>query len=287
MLSTLWGSTFFWTKLLLEDFHPISIVFFRCLFGVLFLLPFLIKQRAFSKINVSPSLIVISLLGATVPWTLMTVSVQYLETTLTGIINALTPIFGMLLSIVVLRKRGKPLEWVSLCLGFFGVALIFIMRGANIQATELTGVAILLSAALSYSATGILSSKYQKQTSTYILAFTTLLAATVVCGVMMPFVQPDSYTYLFDKKNVIIFVILGMLSSGLGYVIFFYIVAYGGPVYALFITYLMPTVSLLLGYFFLNESITAGMVIGLVIIFISIGLMSYQQRREKVKSESA
>lgn len=78
-----------------------------------------------------------------------------------------------------------------------------------------------------------------------------------------------------------------MLSSGFGYVIFFYLVAYGGPVYALFITYLMPSVALLLGYFFLNESTTIGMVIGLVFIFISIGLMNYQQRREKVKSESA
>jgi drug/metabolite transporter (DMT)-like permease len=286
MLSTLWGSTFFWTKILLEDFHPISIVFFRCLFGVLFLLPFLIKQQAFSKINISRSLIVISFLGATVPWTLMTVSVQYLETTLTGIINAMTPIFGMLLSIIVLRNRAKPLDWVSLCFGFFGVAIIFIVQGAGIQVKELAGVAILLSATLSYSATSILSSKYQKQTSPYILAFTTLLAATVVCGVMMLFVQPDSYTYLFDLKNVSIFVILGMLSSGLGYVIFFYIVAYGGPVYALFITYLMPTVALLLGYFFLNESITVGMFIGLVFIFISISLMNYQQRREKVQSES-
>lgn len=207
VLSTLWGSTFFWTKILLEDFHPISIVFFRCLFGVLFLLPFLIKQRAFSKINIPPSLIAISFLGATVPWTLMTVSVQYLETALTGIINALTPIFGMVLSIIVLRNRAKPLDWASLCLGFFGVAFIFIMRGASIKGTELTGVAILLSTILSYSSTSILSSKYQKQTSPYILAFTALLVATVVCGAMMLFVQPDSYKYLFDKK------MLAFLSS--------------------------------------------------------------------------
>lgn len=287
MLSALWGSTFFWTKILLEDFHPISIVFFRCLFGILFLLPFLIKQRAFSRIKLSPSLVCISLLGATVPWTFMTVSVQYLETTLTGIINALTPIFGMLLSILVLKQRAKALDSLSIFLGFFGVAFIFILQNKSVQASEFLGIVILLSATFSYSFTSILSSKYQKQTSPYILAFTTLFTATIICGILMMFIQPDSYVYLFDSSNFTVYLILGMLSSGLGFVVFYYLVAYGGPVYALFITYLMPIVTLLLGYFFLDESVTASMIIGLVFIFISIGLMNYQKRRESVKSESA
>lgn len=287
MLSALWGSTFFWTKILLVDFHPISIVFFRCLFGVLFLLPFLIKQRAFSKIKISPSLIWISLLGATVPWTLMTVSVQFLETTLTGIINALTPVFGMILSIFVLKHRAKPLDWLSLFLGFFGVVFIFIVQGKGIQSSEFLGVMILLSATFSYSFTSVLSSKYQKQTSPYILAFTTLITATFVCGIIMIFVQPDSYVYLIDRNNFTVYLILGMLSSGLGFVVFYYLVAYGGPVYALFITYLMPGVTLILGYLFLDESVTGSMVIGLILILISIGIINRKKRRVAIKSESA
>nr|WP_085505773.1 DMT family transporter [Thalassobacillus devorans] len=287
MLSALWGSTFFWTKILLVEFHPISIVFFRCLFGVLFLLPFLIKQRAFSKIKISPSLIWISLLGATVPWTLMTVSVQFLETTLTGIINALTPVFGMILSIFVLKHRATPLDWLSLFLGFFGVVFIFIVQGKGIQSSEFLGVMILLSATFSYSFTSVLSSKYQKQTSPYILAFTTLITATFVCGIIMIFVQPDSYVYLFDRNNFPVYLILGMLSSGLGFVVFYYLVAYGGPVYALFITYLMPVVTLILGYLFLDESVTGSMVIGLILILISIGIINRKKRRVVIKSESS
>ncbi|WP_408008459.1 DMT family transporter [Pseudalkalibacillus sp. A8] len=287
MLSTLWGSTFFWTKILLVDFHPISIVFFRCLFGVLFLLPFLIKQKAFSKIKLSASLITIGLLGATVPWTLMTVSVQYLETTLSGIINSLTPIFGMLLSIIVLKHRPKSLDWLSLFLGFFGVAFIFIVQNKTIQSTEILGVLILLVATFSYSFTSILSSKYQKQTSPYILAFTTLFTATIVCGIMMFFVQPDSYSNLFEPTNFSVYLILGMLSSGLGYVVFYYLVSYGGPVYVLFITYIMPIISLMLGYFFLDESVTGSMIFGLFFILISITLMNKDKRKEKGKFESA
>ncbi|WP_307794937.1 DMT family transporter [Alkalihalobacillus sp. BA299] len=287
MLSTLWGSTFFWTKILLVDFHPISIVFFRCLFGVLFLLPFLIKQKAFSKIKLSPSLIIISLLGATVPWTLMTMSVQYLETTLTGIINSLTPIFGMLLSIIVLKHRPRSFDWLSLFLGFVGVVIIFIVQNKSIPSSEILGVLILLVATFSYSFTSILSSKYQKSTSPYILAFTTLFTATIVCGIIMVFVQPDGYSYLYEPTNFSVYLILGMLSSGLGYVVFYYLVSYGGPVYALFITYIMPIVTIMLGYFFLDESVTGSMIIGLLFILISITLMNYQKRREKDKFESA
>ncbi len=217
----------------------------------------------------------------------MTVSVQFLETTLTGIINALTPVFGMILSIFVLKHRATPLDWLSLFLGFFGVVFIFIVQGKGIQSSEFLGVMILLSATFSYSFTSVLSSKYQKQTSPYILAFTTLITATFVCGIIMIFVQPDSYVYLFDRNNFPVYLILGMLSSGLGFVVFYYLVAYGGPVYALFITYLMPVVTLILGYLFLDESVTGSMVIGLILILISIGIINRKKRRVVIKSESS
>lgn len=287
LLSALWGSTFFWTKILLVDFHPVSIVFFRCLLGVIVLLPILIKKRVFANIKLSPSLFTISLLGAAIPWTLMTISLQYMETTLSGVINALTPLFGMVLSIFILKNKARPFEWICILIGFFGVVFIFLMKGVSYESNEFLGALILLIATLSYAMTGVISTKYQKHTSPYILAFMTLIIAMLICGFLMMFIQQDAITYMLDWNYFFVFFVLGVLSSGLGYVIFYTLVAYGGPVYALFITYLMPTVALFLGYFFLDEKVTWTMLIGLIFIFTSIGLMNFYKRKERLKYESA
>ncbi len=213
----------------------------------------------------------------------MTMSLNYLETTLTGIINALTPIFGMVLSILILKTRAKYLDWLSLFIGFFGVFLIFLIKGVALKPSEIVGTLIFVISTICYSLTGILSTKYQKHTSPYIMAYTTLLTATAVCGILTFFIHPSSFHYVIDLKYFSIFVIFGMLSSGYGYVIFYYLVAQGGPVYALLTTFIMPIVTLLLGYFLLDEKVTADMLVGLLFIFTGIGLMNYQKRKEKLK----
>ena len=44
-LSVLWGSSFLWTKELLDYFKPTTIVFLRCLFGIVALIPFLLRSK--------------------------------------------------------------------------------------------------------------------------------------------------------------------------------------------------------------------------------------------------
>lgn len=67
VLSLLWGSTFYFTKMVLPDFHPVSIVFYRCLLGGLTLLPFFLWKRKKQDFkNVLP-LIGITLLSTGIP----------------------------------------------------------------------------------------------------------------------------------------------------------------------------------------------------------------------------
>ena len=68
-LSVLWGSSFLWTKGLLDYFEPTTIVFLRCLFGILVLLPFLLRPKNRKDLKkVTPKfLLVVSLAGA-IPW---------------------------------------------------------------------------------------------------------------------------------------------------------------------------------------------------------------------------
>ncbi|CAH0283194.1 hypothetical protein SRABI96_04036 [Peribacillus sp. Bi96] len=60
LLSLLWGSTFYFTKLLLPDFLPVSIVFYRCLFGMMALLPFLLWGKSKKDFHRVPTLLLIT-----------------------------------------------------------------------------------------------------------------------------------------------------------------------------------------------------------------------------------
>jgi len=95
-LSVLWGSSFFWTKGLLNFFEPTSIVFLRSLFGLVALIPFIILSKDRLKFKVNPFFLFIVALAAGIPWIFMGYALKGIDSGLSGILNATTPLFAVL-----------------------------------------------------------------------------------------------------------------------------------------------------------------------------------------------
>ncbi|KKI91498.1 hypothetical protein WQ54_14645 [Bacillus sp. SA1-12] len=281
ILSLLWGSTFYITKLLLPDFHPVSIVFYRCLFGMVALFPFFLWKKTKDDFQKVPILLLTTLISAGIPWVFMSFSLRELDTTIGGVLNASGPILGMILSVFILKTPVTKQQLISVFIGFIGICTT-LMGGMNGSGQfELGPAGLLLVAVCFYSMSAVLSAKYLNHCSLFTLSFMTMLVGCVYSGIFMIFIEPKSFQYFNSWKPIFLFIVLGMISSGFGNVLYYYLVKSCGAIFALFVTYLMPIMTILLGVLFLDEKVNKGMIIGLLFVFTSIYIMNKKMMKKR------
>lgn len=270
VLSLLWGSTFYTTKMVLPDFHPVSIVFYRCLFGGIFLFPFFFLKYKKREFNNLFTLLGIALTNAGIPWILMSYSQRGLDTTISAVLNATGPVFGLLLSVLLLRVKINPREVFGVVLGFMGILITLVFGAVSDLGFQYHSAVLLLIAVCFYAFSTVLASKYLSHVSVYTLSFVTMVVGSIFSGIMMLNIQPSSFHGLADIENLIFLLVLGVLNSGMGVLLFFYIVKSGGPIFALLITFLMPITTVFLGVVLLDEILDTSTVIALLFVLLSI-----------------
>ncbi|MRH45040.1 EamA family transporter [Aquibacillus halophilus] len=275
LLSLLWGSAFLWTKLLLEQLHPISLVFFRCLFGLLFIIPFLIKLKISIKRPITFKFVGVMSLGAAIPWLMVSFALLSLHTSVSGVMNSFAAIFTFILTILIYRVRPLVTQIISLLLGFFAVIILFLESLFSADFSPI-GILLMLSVTLCYGSNSVLTSRYFRNLSPFVLGFYTLLIAVILNGVGMLIVEPGVVLKIIEPTIFFPLLILGGFSSGLGYVIFYRLVSSGGAVFGSFVTFLIPFVSVLLGVLVLNEPFSFTFLIGFVLVLCSLVFMNWQ-----------
>lgn len=277
LLSLLWGSTFYLTKMLLPDFHPVSIVFFRCVFASLALLPFFLWKKTKRDFDQMAGLIVIALLGAGIPWTVMSFSLKGLDTTVGSVINAMGPIFGILLTSFVLKSKVSRQEVLGVSIGFTGILLAFLLGSGESRVFRYESASLLLFSGVLYTLSVVLAGKYLKHCSVFTVSFMTVAVGAIFSSIFMLQLDPYSFQKLADMENLLWLGILGMFNSGFGNVLFYYLIKRGGAVFALLITYVMPFTTIFLGVFLLDEPMGAGTLLAL--LFVLTGLYITKRRK--------
>ncbi|MFC4354241.1 DMT family transporter [Chryseomicrobium palamuruense] len=276
ILSLLWGSSFLWIKGLLDVLSPASIVFIRCAFGLLVLLPLIWKMRL--KFTWWPGwkFIGIVSLGAALPWTVLSIALQRIDTTISGILNATTPLFAVVFSIVLFQTRPLRSQLLSLSLGFFAVTVLLLTSsGVGGQFSWLHALLMLFVTAC-YALNSIGVGRYFKDVPASFLGFWTMLVSMVLNGVISLILQPRALLELAHPNVLGAFLVLGCLSSGVGYMIFYWITSNGGVLVALMVTFIAPFVTILLGVGLLGEPLHWGIGAGLGLMIFSLIAMNWE-----------
>lgn len=274
LLSLLWGSSFLFTKILVEDLHPVSLIFIRCLFGLVMLAPILYFKRISIKRKLTFTFVSSLSLAAGIPWMLMAFSLVSLHSSVSGILNSFTSIFTFVLSLIFLKVKPLANQLVSLVLGMIALIILF-LDTLQVDAFGFFSVGLMLTCTLCYATNSIIAGRFFQGISPFVLGFYTLLFGMIINGIPTIFIQPEVFLLLGSWDILIPVAILGFLSSGLGYVIFYQLIENGGPVYATFVTFLIPFVSVLLGVVVLNEPFRVYMIIGGVMIFFALVAMNW------------
>ncbi|MBY0120873.1 DMT family transporter [Bacillus sp. S/N-304-OC-R1] len=285
ILSIIWGTSFLFIKILLEDMGPAGVVFGRCIFGFLTLAIFTLikREKIFSKDLPLSKLILVGFLNNALPWILISAGQTKISSSLASIINATTPIMTLIIGSIFFSTALRKNQWIGIGLGFIGILIISDLNSGDLSG-HLSGILCLLGATICYGTGTQLTKKYLGQVTTLHISLFTMLSAAIISFIIMLITTPESLA-AFTKWHVIFSLLgLGSLGSGIAYLLYYYLIKEGSPEFASLVTYIVPGSAIMWGAFILGESIHFTMIIGLIVIFIGVYITSMKVKQKEKKA---
>lgn len=273
LLSFLWGAAFFFVEVAVPHLPPLTIVFIRVGLAALALAAVLVLAGlAFPRgAGVWGALMVMGLLNNVIPFGLFATAQGEIASGLAAILNATTPLFGVIVAHLFTRdERLSPARLVGVLLGIGGVAVM--MGGATTAGTSTAlAQAACLAAAFSYAVASVWGRRFRGlgiaplATAFGQLACASLWLLPVVLWVDRPWTQtapPPEVTGAL--------VAVALLCTALAYPLFFRLLASAGATNILLVTLLIPVSAILLGVLVLSETLALRHFVGLGLIALGL-----------------
>ncbi|MEO6304960.1 MAG: DMT family transporter, partial [Bacteroidia bacterium] len=131
ILSLVWGSSFILMKRGLDAFSSDEVAALRISMAFLFLAPLLIKHYKIDFKKYLPGIILMGVFGNLLPAFLFTKAETEISSSLTGMLNALTPLFTVLVGLAWLKVKPKAMQIVGIVVGFIGAACLMLFDNGN------------------------------------------------------------------------------------------------------------------------------------------------------------
>jgi len=273
LLGLIWGSSFAWIKIAVEEIPPASLVALRMGLGAVGMLALL----AFIRVPMPRGarewlpLVVLGAVNAAVPIFLISWGEQFVDSGTAAVLNSLTPIFSLLIAGVALRVEPvTALRVGGLLLGFLGAALLASRElDLRADASGLIGAGAVVLAAFSYAVGASYARHRIRSTHRYVVAAGTLVFAALDMAVLA--LITDGGVILPTQPDTILAVAwLGVLGSFVAYVCFFFLIEHLGATVAAMVTFMFPVVGVALGVLLLGERMDVRLILGTVLVLMGI-----------------
>jgi len=183
--------------------------------------------------------------------------------------------FGAIVAYLWLKEKLSTSATIGLLIGFIGVYFLMFDKlnftsTANNAAfdTILPTLAVML-AAFCYGLSANYTKRYLSGIAPVALAAGSQISASLVLVPISLFFLPDTMP---SHSAIISVVLLGVVCTGIAYIIFFRLIAHLGPAKAISVTYLIPAFGLFWGWWFLGEKITLWVIVGCAFILTGVAL---------------
>jgi drug/metabolite transporter (DMT)-like permease len=277
LLGAIWGASFLFIGIAVSEFGPLALMFLRVLLAGLILLGvvyFTQQQNNIGKIlrvreNWRKYLIV-GLFNSALPFTLIAFAELKLTVSLAAILNSTTTLFTVLIATAWSNEKLTRRKLLGVLMGVIGVSVL--MGGGPLAIN--TGVIIAavasLLAACSYGAATVYASKNFTGLPPVYASMVQLLSAAILLAIPAALTIPP---IIPSSKAIIALLALILISTAFAYLLYFYLLQNVGPTRTASVTFLVPVFGSLWGIIFQGEVFNVGMLLGMAIIFTSIGLV--------------
>lgn len=277
----IWGTTFISTKILLTDFQPVEILFFRFVIGFLVLL--IIAPKRLKSVNIKQEMIFAAagLCGICLYYLLENVALTYTMASNVGVIISIAPFFTAILTHLFIKSEERL--HINFFIGFAAAMLGIVLISFNGSKLELNpmGDILAVAAALVWACYSILTRKISGFGYSVILT----TRRTFFYGIL--FMIPTMFFFDFnmdlsrfaDITYLLNIIYLGLGASALCFVTWNFAVKILGAVKTSIYIYLVPVITVVTSVLILRESLTWLSMIGTVLAIAGLFISGYSKRR--------
>lgn len=279
LLSALWGASFLFMRVAAPEFGPVVLAELRVAIASLVLLPMLVLRADAAGLRAHwKKLAAVGTLNSAIPFILLPFSTLYLTGGFAAILNATSPLWAALIAWIWLSAALNASRIAGFFIGFVGVVVLV----RDTASFDLNGLSLAVIAAIVASAFygfgANFTKKYLQGIDPLVIATGSLVGATAVLLPGAVALWPTGPVSIQAWTSVIM---MGIVSTGFAYIIYFRLIAHVGPASAITVTYLVPGFAVFWGALVIDEAVTRNMIIGCAIIFAGTALATGLLPRSK------
>ena len=282
LLAIIWGSSFFNIKLATHSYEPITLALVRVIFASIPLLILCkiknIYIEAFTK-NWKPYAL-IGLCNIAIPFVLIAIGTAKINSYLAAILMSTTPLSGSILAHIFTKdEKLSFLKSLGVLIGFSGIILLFFDKVIINSENYLYALITILGSTF-YCIGGLLTLKLRNKKNENVTTSTTLWSVIFLLPFSLIFETPWNSNPTMSATLSLLY--LGIVATGLAWLIRFRILTVNGLVFQTQVAYLIPIFGVLFGYFLMDEIITWRVLLSLVIILVGIHIFKKNNKGIKV-----
>ena len=270
LLGAIWGSAFFNIKIATYSFGPVTIALLRVFFGAIpvLILCFYkkIKVEVFSKDWYWFA--IIGFINLVVPFYLISYGVKSVQSNLAAILMSTTPLSSTILGHYYTKdEKFNFTKTIGILIGFAGIVYLF-SDNLLINESNFISAILILVGSTCYVIGGVLTLKLKEKKNENVTG--SILIWAVIILTPLSFLIEKPWTYSPSVQSTISVVYLGLVSTGIAWLLRFKILVNNGLIFQSQVSYLIPIFGTILSYIFLRELITFKVLISLVAVTIGI-----------------
>jgi drug/metabolite transporter (DMT)-like permease len=279
-MSLLWGSAFLLIEIGLRTIEPNTLVFLRMAIAAPFMLLFLTltNERLPRGWRSWQQLFVLGALNAAFPFILFFWGQQYLDSGYASILNATTPLWGVVVAhFLTDDEKATPLRILGVLLGLGGIIVMVGPEAMKGLSNSLLAQIACIVSTLFYGYAAIYGRRLGQSSMTPMVVATgqVMTAGLIMVPVMLWFDRPWERP-IPSTESLLAALALGIPATAIAYIFYFKTIDRAGATNAMLVAFIMPVIAVLLGIAFLGEVLTGGQVIGAALI--AAGLIAIDGR---------
>lgn len=272
LLSAIWGASFLFMRIGAPVLGPSLLIFARVGLAALFLLMMAFYLgKTLNTPRYWKHYLILGLFNSALPFLMFAYAAQTVSASLLSILNATAPIWAAAIGAIWLRSRPSSKALFGMLLGVIGVSLLVGIETVTLPEGGILAVVAGLGAAFSYG----IATTYTKtavSVEPFANAHGSMWAATLI---LVPFALQSGPLQTTLPLHVILSVIaLGIVCSGVAYLLYFRLIADIGAAPALTVTFLIPVFGILWGTVFLGEHVGWHTLAGSLTILVGTALVT-------------
>jgi len=262
-------------RILMIEWPPFTVVFLRVFLAAITLWIFLaLTSKKFPRDKtLIIAILVMGILNNVIPFSLILIGQQEIGSGLASVVNAMTPIWTLIIANhFTIDEKFSTNKIVGIICGFLGVATLIgadFIQGLTASAWAQGAV---LGATISYGFASVWGKRFKGHDPILVSTGQLTASSLIILPIMLIFEDPFSLPAP-NLEMIVSMLSLALLCTAFAYVLYFKILSNAGATNASLVTFLVPLSAVILGVFWLDETLTTTNIIGMVLIIVGLSLV--------------